>query len=417
MATQLALPRRSMPTPPAHIAARIAARQQAGIAVPVLGTGRATGINRISLKGMRFRQVIDGEIVATSQSTSLDVVIVGVENAISRQYYDKPYNADEPAAPACWSRNGKTPDASAPSPQGTACALCPMNAKGSAIAGNGKAKACSSRQRIAVMVMGDDTGTVYALDAKGMTLFGKDYKKDGYLNLNNYGATLSKQGVTPWEMVTTLTFDPSADVPKLLFSVGDFLDEDELVAVMDKAESEEVKAMLNAVDSVDDEGDSAPAGLAPRAPVAKAAARPAPQAPAQQAPVARQAPAQQAPAARQVVQPQAQQAPVQQAPAAQQEAQAPAPRTRVGRAQAERDRGQSTLPSAQVDALEAATQQAVQAVASRPRLGGGAQAQQAQQAPAGRARLGGGVRTIAQPSTMDEIDEDLEGSLGAMASG
>jgi hypothetical protein len=396
----LTLPKRNAPAArpvPAHIAARIAERQAAGIKTSSgrLGGGGGDSINRISLLGNRFNQIVDGEKIAVSNAAQLDVVILGIQPSVGRQYFEGAYDPNaQKTAPVCYSHDGKKPAANVAKKQCTTCAACPMNEKGSATNGSSKGRACSFVQRLAVMVPGDETESVYALDAKAMSLFGEDTPKDGYYNLKNYGKFLEKQGVEPWETYTTIMFDPRSSVPKLLFVPGDWMDPDAMGIIMEKQETEVPKIMKAFGEDVDNaaaEEAPAPAQRTLQTAIDRnAATQAAPAAPARQAP--RQAPQAQA------------QAPVQQAPAAPAQQ---APRTRLGSGARP---APAPAPQEQVieaDPLDAAIDGATQAAAAapaRPRLGGARPPVQA----AAKPTLGGGraVKPVQTP-TMADIDDGL----------
>lgn len=403
---------------PAHIAARMAARKASGqeLMAARLGGGGGNSINRISLKGNRFNQIVDGETVAISPLAQLEVVILGLQPAVGRQFYEGAYDPNaEGVAPACFSHDGVRPSAASPKPQCGTCAGCPMNVKGSNTAGNSKAKGCSYVQRLAVMVPGDVTESVYALDIKALSLFGEDSKKDGYFNLKNYGQFITKQGVDMFEIYTTLHFDPRSSVPKLIFTPGDYLDEDSMAYALEKIDTEVPKIMKAFGEAVDAPAAEAPAPrqtslsaaiqqnqatqVAPAAAAAPAPrqAAPAARAPAQAAaapaarPVPQAAPAAPAKALRSGARP----APAQQA--------APAPATEA-------------IEGEVLDPLEAATTNAAQAAQARPRLGGARPPQPAAPAAAkptlGRGRAVTPVQTPSQP--MGDFDEDVMTALGQM---
>ena len=71
------------------------------------------GSKRISLRGAKFRMVVNGEEVMTSKNDALEVVIVNAAKDVSRQYYGSAYNPKADATPPdCWSNDGIAPDKS-----------------------------------------------------------------------------------------------------------------------------------------------------------------------------------------------------------------------------------------------------------------------------------------------------------------
>lgn len=90
-----------------------------------------------------------------------DVVIVDVNDHVSRIYYDVAFdpNAQSYQPPACFSHNGQAPSKLASQPQSPTCAGCPHSVWGSATSNvSGKAiPACAQYQFIAVLVAGHET--------------------------------------------------------------------------------------------------------------------------------------------------------------------------------------------------------------------------------------------------------------------
>ena len=92
-------------TVPAHIAARIAARQQAGtksaVASAIVSDGPS--IPRISIRAGRYRLNEDG--VETTVGVTLDTIIVGANPRVSKVFYGKAFDASaENVRPDCWSK-------------------------------------------------------------------------------------------------------------------------------------------------------------------------------------------------------------------------------------------------------------------------------------------------------------------------
>ena len=121
----------------------------------------------ISRRNNRFTLVqANGETHgALLPSLTLDVVIVGGNEHSSKVYYENAYNPEEASAPDCWSDNGVGPSSQAAKPQNDLCATCPQNKWGSRVSKvSGKpVQACQTYKKIACLVMGDRSGTVYLL--------------------------------------------------------------------------------------------------------------------------------------------------------------------------------------------------------------------------------------------------------------
>jgi hypothetical protein len=117
-----------------------------------------------------------------------------------------------------------------------------MNAKGSKIVDGNKFKACGYFRRIVVMLAGDtDQRTVFKLDVKAQGLFGEASADSK--NLNEYIKMLATRGVDAGAIVTRVSFDTDSSVPKLLFKAHRFIDTEEMNAVSDLVQSEEVLAL------------------------------------------------------------------------------------------------------------------------------------------------------------------------------
>jgi len=73
---------------------------------------------------------------------AIDVVLVAVQNGVSKTFYRSGYVEGSDTPPDCWSNDGIRPDASVASPCSSACAQCPFNQLGSKISdGGSKVKA------------------------------------------------------------------------------------------------------------------------------------------------------------------------------------------------------------------------------------------------------------------------------------
>jgi hypothetical protein len=224
------------------------------------GTG-ASG-RRISIRGSRFRMVVDGEQVSVSKGNSLNMVIVNAAE-IARTYYEGAFDAENPSAPMCWSADTRTPSADVPEEnrQAARCADCPMNVKGS---GQGETRACRFSQRLAVMLEGE-TDQVYQLQLPATSLFGE--AKSQNMGLQAYIKFLSAHSTPAIAVMTEMRFDDDATAPKLYFKPVRALDEGELQAAIALRDSEDAqKAITFTVSQTD--------GVAPKAkaePKAKAA--------------------------------------------------------------------------------------------------------------------------------------------------
>lgn len=220
-------------TVPAHIAARIAARQQAGtkstVASAIVGSD-GVSIPRISIRAGRYRLSEDG--VETTVGVTLDTIIVGANPRVSKVFYAKAFDASaENVRPDCWSNDGLKADASVESPVHTACADCPNNVLGSKILPSGaKSKMCADQRHLAVVAAADPS-KVYSLTVpvSGMKAL-REYFKD----LGNYG-------IGPEEVITELGFDDQASFPKITFKQKGYVPEKAISRVDNLLASDSVK--------------------------------------------------------------------------------------------------------------------------------------------------------------------------------
>lgn len=189
-----------------------------------LGANIAGGISlggeshpRISIRQNRFRLVEKDGTEEVWDDLSIHLVILDSNPNVSKRYYAKAYDptATEPVAPDCSSDNGKTPNAGVPSPQATNCASCAHNVWGSKITPSGKAtKACGDSKRLAVVLAEEIEGTVYELSVPGASL------KD----LAEVATKLENSGIPVYAVIFKVTFDATAQFPKLSFKPVGYID-------------------------------------------------------------------------------------------------------------------------------------------------------------------------------------------------
>lgn len=188
-------------------------------------------IPRISLKGKKFKVILDGEEVQ-KPSTSLEAVILAVEPGAGlfiKTYYGGTYNPNDTSPPSCASSNGVVPDAWVTNPQHDRCNTCPMNVFGSATAvtSGKKAKACKDSKRIWVTLPDDIKGTVYALGVPVTSL----------KSVSKYAKELKEHNYPMTAVVTELTMDEDSDFPELRFKVSRFLDEENYEVAQSRSEA------------------------------------------------------------------------------------------------------------------------------------------------------------------------------------
>jgi len=187
---------------------------------------------RISIKGGRFRMIVGGEQVAKRKEDWMNIIVLDA-GAISRTYFKDAYDPDATASPTCWSSDGDTPSPDVPKKMSKTCADCAMNIKGS---GQGDSRACRFAQRIAVLLEGDDTKTVYGLQVPATSLFGGSGRGDD-MPLQAYAKVLATNETAIQNVVTQVYFDDDAETPKLFWKPERFLEADEANEVLDLMDS------------------------------------------------------------------------------------------------------------------------------------------------------------------------------------
>lgn len=147
--------------------------------VPSLGRSVRSGLGasthpRISIRGNQFL-LIDGEnneyapppfMHPVKRVPMLLAVIVGGNPNKSKVYYPEPWGGvGEGVPPLCFSDNGFGPSINAQEPQSDSCATCKWSKWGSATSRitNKGIPACSDKKKIALMIIGDETGHTYEL--------------------------------------------------------------------------------------------------------------------------------------------------------------------------------------------------------------------------------------------------------------
>ena len=239
---------------PAHIAAF--QNLFGNIGQNVVGGVKTGGHPRISIKQSRWRlqEGADEEVV---QSLTLDVMIVGANPSMSKVWYAGAYDpkATEFKAPDCFSDNGVGPSATCEKPQCATCTLCPNNVWGSKVSTNGKkTKACADYKKLAVVLAHDADAPVYELRVPPASI--GDLARVMQKMVNN--------GIPVPAVIFQLSFDPSADHPKIVFNPLGYANEQQLAVASKWVNSAEVTEAINDKDQVKQ-------GLQVSAPLAQAA--------------------------------------------------------------------------------------------------------------------------------------------------
>lgn len=173
-------------------------------------------VNRIQTNtNGTFRRIVNGEQIGKAVRGEFNAIIVAMLPKVSRTFYAAKYNPDAPPTlPDCWSNNGDVPDPKAPRKQAPNCAVCPQNIDGSGE--NGKSKACRFQRRVALLLEGDTSGTVYQFNIPAKSLFGKG--QGNTHPFESYLRFLAANGESIDYVVTNIAYDLDADTMQLLFT-------------------------------------------------------------------------------------------------------------------------------------------------------------------------------------------------------
>ena len=195
---------------------------------------------RIIAKKNTFRKIVNGQEVSKHEGI-INVIIVNALPAISRQFYDKPYDPEaEATLPDCWSNLGDVPDPKAANPQASSCATCPQNVDGSSRSGKGRA--CAFQRRIAVILEGDMTGEIYQMNLPATSLFGKGEGLDH--PFESYFRFLLGNNKSIDRMVTQIRIDEEVDYVKYIFSPVRHASEEEVAIAAAAAARPEAKNVV-----------------------------------------------------------------------------------------------------------------------------------------------------------------------------
>lgn len=198
------------------------------------GGSGGSGLRRISLRGGRFREMVNGDQVNVKNDGFINAIIVNAA-PISRTFYSGQYDPENPSAPTCWSPDTDAPDSAVPAEQRQAkrCMDCKQNVKGS---GQGESRACRYQQRIAVLLEGD-MENVYQLQLPATSVFGKPV--DGKMGMQAYAQYLRAHKTPSIAVVTQMYFDENSDTPRLFFKPVRPLEEAELEQAIKARDSED----------------------------------------------------------------------------------------------------------------------------------------------------------------------------------
>ena len=217
------------------------------------GTGGTS--RRISIKGGRFREMVNSEQVRVNSSGSMNIVVLSASK-ISRTYFEGAYDPENTSGPTCWAPDSEKPAADVPAEnvKSKTCSACPMNIKGS---GQGESRACRFSVRLAIAIEGM-YDKVYQMQLPATSLFGES--SNGNMGMQAYSRFLDANEMPIIGLVTQMYFDENSETPKLYFKPHRPLTDDELRAALDLAEHADVKKAITMTVYQKDKDDNAGAG-------------------------------------------------------------------------------------------------------------------------------------------------------------
>jgi len=195
---------------------------------------------RISIRGGRFRLVINGEEVSKTDRPELDVIVAAGRKENSRIFYAKAYNPKEIVPPDCWSDDGITPSPKSESRQADTCANCSQNIAGS---GPNGTRACRYQKRLAVVLANDPGNGLFQLTLPSQSIFAKgDMDSMGF---DQYAKYIAGNGKNINMVVTRMSFDEDSDVPVLKFRAVGYVNRVQYDAAIEGGKSPEAQRMLS----------------------------------------------------------------------------------------------------------------------------------------------------------------------------
>ena len=225
----------------------------------VANVSAAERINAVSLKGSKWRYIIDGQESTVQVEVEGEMMAAPSIKAIilnqlpNRSYamFEGTYVEGENKSPICWSSDGISPDGDVVSPQCAKCATCDKRVVGSAFPTDGTStRACKESRRIAVAISAEPTHTPLRLQLAVTSLW-EDKKAEaangatGWHAYDAYVKFLASKGIPHTSMVETIMkFDDKVSHPKVLFKMGQRLPDTVLRKVLPLVNSEPVQKVL-----------------------------------------------------------------------------------------------------------------------------------------------------------------------------
>ena len=242
---------------PAQTPAHVKAAQQSGTTNIVT----RTQVNALTFPGKVWTVIIDGTkkpLMRTNADgeeeliQTFDAVIIAYNENRGRAYYGgKTYDPNQENAPVCWSNDGVTSSPNATERQSEKCNVCPQAIKGSRQTDQGKAAtACAVHRNLAIVPKSRDLSAAPVLRLKipqtsDFDGLNKEAQAKGMFAFTNYLNFLKSKSVPfTYSLTTKIRFDNTKSYPKLWFSPGRWLTDEEAATCADIAESGNLDDLL-----------------------------------------------------------------------------------------------------------------------------------------------------------------------------
>jgi len=172
-----------------------------------------------------------------------NVIILGIGPSLNNQknaksYYIDSFGTDDEATlPNCFSHDGVKPDPSVAEPVHNSCITCPYNAWGSDVK-DGKprdGKRCKDHKMMYFVKPQDIDGQIWVMRVPATSL----------KMLNKYLLELKKHRLHYHVCATTMEFVEGVEFPQVRFKFGGYGTEQEILAVKQRAQSDEFAQIIN----------------------------------------------------------------------------------------------------------------------------------------------------------------------------
>jgi hypothetical protein len=214
-------------------------------------TGSSQTSKRISIRGGKFRLMVNGKEIEKSNQDALEVVIVNASPHVHRMYFSKAYVPGEKMPPpTCWTSDSINLMMLLLINKQKHVYHAPQNIKGSGANGT---KACRFSRRVAVVRADDLNGDVYQMTLPAQSIFGngtKDCKP-----LHEYTDYVRANGQNLMSVVSRVSFDEDSSSTKIGFKPIRVLNDDEYAICTTKSTSEEAKRAITLSVNVNKEED------------------------------------------------------------------------------------------------------------------------------------------------------------------